>query len=167
MWLFLTLACQSTSNSPKSELNSEVPSQGSAEDAPKSAVDPAQDVRLYFAKSGDCVNDCIQQVNRKAVIWTPQSALDALYNGPLDSESGLQFIACQSTSATIQSIEDGVAKVQLNEACGGCGTQTVADLIEPTLLEFDAISVVQIYDPQGHTQLDDPKKSSRPGCLEP
>ena len=167
MWLFLTLACQSTSNSPRPEYNSEVPPQDIVEDVPKVAVDPAQDVVLYFAKAGDCVKDCIQSVNRKAVIWTPQSALDALYNGPLDSESGLQFIACQSTSATIQSIQDGVATVHLNEGCGGCGTQTVADLIEPTLLEFDAISVVQIYDPQGRTQLEGPKTSSRPGCLEP
>lgn len=169
MWLFLTVACQSTPEIPQSELvpSSEAPSQNSEKKTPKVVADPTKDVSLFFAKSVDCTSDCIQKVERKAVIWNPQLAVDSLYNGPLDTESDLRFIACQSTGATIQSIEEGVAKVQLNGGCGGCGAQTVADLIEPTLLAFDSISVVQIYDPQGRTQLEGPKISSRPACLEP
>ena len=168
MWLFLTLACQSAPEvSQSEEASSEVSSQEIVEDVPKVVVPPPQNVSLYFAKSVDCTSDCIQKVERKAVIWNPQLALDALYNGPLAAESGLRFISCQSTGAKVQSIEDGVAKVQLMGGCGGCGTQTVADLIEPTLLEFDAISVVQIHDPQGRTQLGGVGASSRPGCLEP
>lgn len=174
MWLLFALACQSSDTSkvvelPKSAnepIESNEPRNEELKALPKVVSNP-QFVNVYFAKQKDCIGDCIQQVERKVLIWNPQLALDALYNGPLETETTVRFLACESTGASIQSIKDGVAVVNLKGGCGGCGAQTVADLIEPTLLEFDNISVVQIYDPQGRTQMEGPNLPSRPSCLEP
>ena len=52
----------------------------------------------------------------------PQQALNSLYRGPLQEEKGLTLTRCESTGAILQTIEKGVATVQLEGGCGGCGT---------------------------------------------
>ena len=121
---------------------------------------------LFFAKAPDCVSDCLGTVTHQVPEWTPQIALDSLYKGP-STEEGLRFLACGSTGAKLQTLEDGVAKVKLEGECGGCGTMSVYDLILPTLKAFPEIEVVQLYDANGKSQVDDPGADSRPACLEP
>ena len=99
--------------------------------------------------------------------WNPQVALDALYIGPSKKDDNLRLLACESTGARVTSIEAGLAKVELQGGCGGCGTTTIYDLIIPTLKSFPEISVVHVYDPHGKSQIDGPTTDSRPACLEP
>ena len=130
----------------------------------------AHHTQLYFMKKENCSSNCIIGVSRfleRKEAWTPQEVLDLLYTGPLETESTLQLMACQSTGAKILKIVDQVATVQLEGGCGGCGSQSIYDLILPTLTQFSEISAVQLLDPQGRSQIDDPTQSSRPACLEP
>ena len=122
---------------------------------------------LFFAKSADCTADCVAKVTRIYSEWTPQIALERLYEGPETGEKGLRFLSCGSTTAKLQSVEAGVAKVQLEGGCQGCGTLSVYDLIVPTLKSFPEIETVQLYDANGKSQVDDPTMDSRPACLEP
>ena len=122
---------------------------------------------VYFAKEPTCVKDCIVKVTRDSTKWTPEIAIETLYKGPTETEKGLRFISCESTGASVQSIENGIAKVQLTGGCSGCGTLSVYDLLVPTLKEFSTISVVQMYDPSGKSQIDSINEDSRPSCLEP
>ena len=94
--------------------------------------------------------------------WNPQVALDALYTGPSKKDGNLRFLACESTGAKVISIESGLASVELQGGCGGCGTVSVYDLILPTLKAFPEINVVHVYDPSGKSQIEGPKIDSRP-----
>ena len=123
--------------------------------------------RLFFARSPECMSDCIVEVTRQVEEWNPQIALDSLYKGPSNQEQGLRFIGCDSTGAKVQTIESGIAKVQLNGGCGGCGTISVYDLLLPTLKAFPDIDVVQLYDSRGKSQIEGLNMDSRPACLEP
>ena len=122
---------------------------------------------VYFAKEPTCVKDCIVKVTRNSTKWTPEVAIETLYKGPTETEEGLRFISCESTGASVQSIENGIAKVHLRGGCSGCGTLSVYDLLVPTLKAFPDISVVQMYDPSGKSQIDSINEDSRPSCLEP
>ena len=92
-------------------------------------------------------------------------ALDALCW--VKTDGNLRLLACESTGAKVTSIESGLASVELQYGCGGCGTTSVYDLILPTLKAFPEINVVHVYDPNGKSQIEGPKMDSRPACLEP
>lgn len=178
MWLAMWLACGQEmsevelSKGQEGSTSSKVESVDMAKDliqkdalkkgAPKPVATPVEG-KVFFVKDATQVVG----VMRTATTWTPQIAVNTLYKGPLESESTLSLPTCQSTGATIQSIEDGIAKVQLEGGCGGCGSIGIYDVLVPTLKAFDEVSTVQIFDPRGKSQIDDPKLDARPGCLEP
>ena len=169
MWIGIWLACsQETSVEPMSNTEKK-PVLEQATSAKKQTIDPTSLVEgtVFFAKSPECVADCIGSVKLQVPKWTPQIALDTLYAGPSTDEEGWRLIDCGSTGAKLQTIEDGVAKVQLVGSCGGCGTMSVYDLIVPTLKAFPEINVVHLYDSGGKSQIEGPKLDSRPACLEP
>ena len=170
MWILLSLACQTP---PKSEPLKEP----LVENLPKVEPVTAETVgvvegQVYFFRR-DCIEDCVVSVPRTVDQWTPEVALNLLYEGPTDEEKEYQLLKCKTTGAVIKEIREVphgfLAVVHLLGDCGGCGTQSIADLIEPTLLQFDGINIVHLYDPLGRTQMDDdaPFLTSRPACLEP
>lgn len=168
MWLTVWLACsQETSIESKTREPNVVPKQVLPSDKKIEEIQSKVEGVLYFAKTPECSADCIEPVKRQVPDWTPQIALDSLYQGPLKEETGLRFIGCGSIGAKLQTIESGVAKVQLEGDCGGCGSLSVYDLIVPTLKAFHEIKVVQLYDSSGKSQIEGAKIDSRPACLEP
>ena len=95
-----------------------------------------------------------------------QKAMDALFDGPREMEKGVELTACGVTGATV-SVNSGLATVQLKGACGGCGAHTVADLIIPTLKQFDSVSVVHILSPDGQKSTKSAAEDAIPDCLQP
>ena len=95
-----------------------------------------------------------------------QKAMDALFDGPREMEKGVVLTSCGATGATV-TVNSGLAKVQLNGACGGCGVHTVADLIIPTLKQFDSVSVVHILGPSGQSSSLSEREDAIPDCLQP
>ncbi|MEC8276286.1 MAG: hypothetical protein VXZ96_14630 [Myxococcota bacterium] len=96
----------------------------------------------------------------------PQKALDVLYLGPTPDETDLTLTTCGSTSATIQHLNNGVAYVQLNGECHGCGTHSIFDSISATLKSWPNVSTVVGFGP------DEPVRTGiaedkYPRCLEP
>ena len=173
MWIAMWLACGQEPVEPKVVANKPVEQRIEKTDnkqAEKPVDKPMVQLvkgTLFFAKSPDCVSDCIAEVTRMVAEWSPQVALDALYVGPLKKDGDLRLLACESTGAKITSIEAGLAKVELQGGCRGCGTTSIYDLIVPTLTVFPEISVVHLYDANGKSQIDGPTENSRPACLEP
>ena len=168
MWLTILLAChQESSVESTSTQIKPTPEQVTLVDQSTREVESLLEGRLFFAKSPDCLSDCIVQVTRQVAEWTPQMALDSLYKGPSKREEGLRFIDCGSTGAKVQAIDSGIATVQLEGECRGCGIMSVYDLLVPTLKVFPEIDVVQLYDSHGKSQIEGPKVDSRPACLEP
>ncbi len=109
----------------------------------------------------------VVSVERTAMAWTPQEALNVLYKGPTDTEKSLKLLTCNSTGAVVKSIDKGLATVQLEGGCGDCGSLSIYDSIVPTLKAFPEIEVVHLLDPSGKSQIDSPSEDARPGCLEP
>lgn len=168
MWLTIWLACsQETSRESKTPEPKVVPKQVLSSEKKIEETQSKNEGVLYFAKSPECSADCIELVKRQVPSWTPQIALDSLYQGPSKEETGLRFIGCGSSGAKLQTVESGVARVQLEGDCGGCGSVSVYDLIVPTLKAFHEIQVVQLYDSRGKSQIEGAKVDSRPACLEP
>ena len=102
-------------------------------------------------------------------VETPERALLVLYEGPTEEEAerGIGFLSCGSTGAKLISLEKGLAIVQLEGSCGGCGALGIYDSILATLKQFSTISYVHVLDPQGKTQKVSLTQDARPGCLEP
>lgn len=173
MWITIWLACGQASvesNDIASKSVETSTEKAVKKPADKPIVQPSKPLvkgTLFFAKSPDCVSDCIAEVTRMVPEWNPQVALDALYIGPSKKDGNLRLLACESTGARVTSIEAGLARVELQGGCGGCGTTSVYDLILPTLKTFSEINVVHLYDPSGKSQIEGPKMDSRPACLEP
>ena len=168
MWVIMWFACSqeaSVESVPKTE-NKVVPLEASIDKSAKQTPTLIEGT-LFFTKSPECSADCIESVKRQVPVWTPQIALDSLYRGPSKEETGLRFIDCGSSGAKLQTIESGVAKVQLEGDCGGCGSLSVYDLIVPTLKAFREIKVVQLHDSSGKSQIEGSQIDSRPACLEP
>lgn len=97
-------------------------------------------------------------------------ALNALFAGPTPDEEaeGLRLVASEATGAQVIQLADGVAHVQLLGGCDSMGaTFTVANLIIPTLTQFDTVDWVKIYDPEGATGQPAGLVHSIPACLEP
>ena len=171
MWVTIWLACGQSS--VESNDIASKPVEHSAEKtvnktADKPIVQPSKPLVkgvLFFAKSPDCVSGCIAEVSRMVPEWNPQVALDALYSGPSKKDGNLRFLACESSGAKVTSIEAGLASVELQGGCGGCGTVSVYDLILPTLKAFPEINVVHVYDSSGKSQIEGPKIDSRPALF--
>lgn len=169
MWIVVWLACsqetsvESVPNTEKKVVVDRSVQVGTQLEEPTSFVEGT----VFYVKSPECVADCIVAVKRQVPEWTPQIALNSLYKGPSRDETGLRFLNCGSTGATVKTVEDGLAKVQLEGECGGCGTTSVYDLILPTLKSFSDINVVHLYDARGKSQIEGSTIDSRPACLEP
>lgn len=107
--------------------------------------------------------------------WVPAGkpatgAMDRLFAGPTASEAakGLRLVSSHATGFTKLSIAGGVARVQLTGDCASNGsTFTIANEIQPTLLQFASAKAVKIYDPAGATESPSGPSSSIPFCLEP
>ena len=98
-----------------------------------------------------------------------QASLDVLYQGPQQNtaEKNLSLLTCESTGATIMSLENGLARVQLQGGCSACGSMSIYDSIVATLTQFPSITTVHVLDPQGKTQADSDTTHARPACLNP
>ena len=98
-----------------------------------------------------------------------QFALQSLYSGPNKEEEqqGLTLLKCQTTSANLLSITNGLAQVQLVGDCGDCGSIGIYDSIVKTLKQFKTVEYVHVLDPQGKTQVISNTTDARPECLEP
>lgn len=99
-----------------------------------------------------------------------RAALDALFDGPTEEEraAGLVLVASEATGIARLRIEKGTAHVHLASGCSSRGsTLTVAEEIVPTLLQFEEVQAVKIYDPEGRTERPDEPGDSIPECLEP
>lgn len=112
-----------------------------------------------------------ETVLRRVPALTPAGAvLHHLFAGPTAAEraAGLAVVRSGATGFRGLTISDGIARVQLTGGCrSGGSTFTVADLITPTLKQFDTVDVVKIYDPQGRTASPTGRTDSMPACLEP
>ena len=64
-------------------------------------------------------------------------------------------------------MKDGLATVQLEGNCQGCGAVGIYDSITASLKQFPNISYVHVLDPQGKTQAISKTQDARPACLEP
>jgi hypothetical protein len=99
-----------------------------------------------------------------------QAALDELFEGPTPDEQvgGLVLVASEATGAELLEVVNGTARVQLVGGCSSGGsTLTVAESILATLLQFNEVRVVKIYDLEGQTGDPDGGRDSMPECLEP
>ena len=96
-----------------------------------------------------------------------QNVLDSLYKGPSSTESSLTLLSCASTGATLLSLKEGLAKVQLQGDCSGCGSMSIYDSIVSTLKALPSVQTVHLLDPQGKTQSDGDNVHARPACLNP
>lgn len=96
-----------------------------------------------------------------------QNAINALYEGPNSSEESLKLLSCASTGAQVLSIKQGLAKVQLQGDCSGCGSMSIYNSIVATLKNLPSVQTVHVLDPQGNTQADSDTIDARPSCLNP
>ena len=99
-----------------------------------------------------------------------KGALDALFEGPTTDEAnrGIIHVGSGATGVSKVTVDNGVARVYLEGACSSGGsTLTVAAEIFPTVMQFDGVDAVKIYDPEGTTEEPDGTGDSIPECLEP
>ena len=97
-----------------------------------------------------------------------QGALEALYAGPSASETGLVAATSGTTGVADVRVEDGVARITLAGPCSSGGsTLTIANLIFPTVHQFEEVMDVKIYDEAGQTAEPTGPGDSMPACLEP
>ncbi len=101
---------------------------------------------------------------------SPRAALDAIFAGPTKKEraDGLRLVASGASGVGDLRIENGTAHVALAGGCSSGGsTLTIAEQIFPTLLQFEGVQSVKIYDPEGRTESPSEPGDSIPECLEP
>ena len=99
-----------------------------------------------------------------------KGALDALFAGPTVDESNevIIHVGSGATGVSEVTLADGIARVHLEGGCSSGGsTLTVASEIIPTLMQFEGVEAVKIYDPDGTTEDPDGPGDSIPECLEP
>ncbi|MCB2179700.1 GerMN domain-containing protein [bacterium] len=100
----------------------------------------------------------------------PYLALQAYFDGPTASEAdqGLSTILSGCTGVSALTIENGIARVYLEGPCtSGGSTYTIATPITKTLLQFNEIQFVKIYDANGITEAPSGPSNSIPFVLEP
>ncbi len=113
-----------------------------------------------------------RRVSRVVPAFTPATGvLHHLFAGPTPSEraAGLRTVRSGATDFDRLTISSsGVAKVRLLGGCNSAGsTFTIANLLVPTLKQFDTVRYVKIYDPAGRTSQPTGLSDSIPECLEP
>lgn len=99
-----------------------------------------------------------------------KGALDALFDGPTTGEAsrGIDHVGSGATGVSKVTVDAGVARVYLEGGCNSGGsTLTIASEIFPTLMKFEGVDAVKIYDPEGTTEEPDGSRDSIPTCLEP
>ncbi len=111
-------------------------------------------------------------VSRVVPAFTPAaSVLHHLFAGPTATEraAGLRTVRSGATDFDRLTISSsGVARVRLLGGCDSRGsTFTIANLLVPTLKQFDTVRYVKIYDPAGRTSSPRGLSDSIPECLEP
>lgn len=170
-WLIVTAAvllagCDGTAGTTTSVT-------GTTSTLPSTTTTFAGPVVVYFLNEPNYASGTepyLEAVERAAAGDPVRAALDALFTGPTaeEREAGLALVASEATGYTDLSITDGVARVRLTGGCNSGGaTFTIANLIVPTLTQFDSILYVKIYDPEGATEDPSGRSSSIPFCLEP
>ena len=170
--LFMTLFACAQSEAPMEETKivQTVPQKVEIEEVAAKKEELDMGFQVFFTNEAQMMKGgrkLLESVERNAQSLQPQVVLDALYAGPLESEKGLVLTRCQSTGAKVLSLDNGVLSVQLEGGCGGCGTHSIYDLMLPTVLQLDSVSVLHLYDPQGKSQIESSSESARPACLEP
>lgn len=113
-----------------------------------------------------------RRVSRVVPAFSPAAGvLNHLFAGPTSSEraAGLRTVRSGATDFDRLTISSsGIARVRLLGGCdSGGSTFTIANLLAPTLKQFDTVRYVKIYDPSGHTSSPSGLSDSIPGCLEP
>lgn len=113
----------------------------------------------------------VEAVRRDVPIADPlRGALDALFEGPTTDEANDSLILVTSGATGVRDVvvDGSIARVYLDGACSSGGsTMTVANMIVPTVMQFEGIEAVKIYDPEGTTEEPDGVSDSIPVCLEP
>ncbi len=100
----------------------------------------------------------------------PYLTLQAYFDGPTDLEAaqGLSTMLSGCTGFSSMTIEDGIARVYLEGPCtSGGSTYTIASPIMKTLLQFEEIDYVKLYDASGVTEEPSGPSNSIPFVLEP
>ena len=113
-----------------------------------------------------------RRVSRVVPAYTPAAGvLHHLFAGPTATEraAGLRTVRSGATDFDRLTISSsGVARVRLLGGCDSRGsTFTIANLLVPTLKQFDTVRYVKIYDPSGRTQRPTGLSDSIPECLGP
>ncbi len=113
-----------------------------------------------------------RRVSRVVPAFTPAAGvLHHLFVGPTATEraDGLRTVRSGATNFERLTISSsGVARVRLLGGCDSRGsTFTIANLLVPTLKQFDIVRYVKIYDPAGRTSRPSGLSDSIPECLEP
>jgi len=113
-----------------------------------------------------------RRVSRIVPASTPAAGvLHHLFAGPTATErvAGLRTVRSGATDFDRLTISSsGVARVRLLGGCDSRGsTFTIANLLVPTLKQFDTVRYVKIFDPSGQTQRPTGLSDSIPECLEP
>ena len=159
--MFFLFACFSTQSPSVSSKPTTV--QKTAPTPPQKSK--KQDVQVYF---WDVDQQKLIPASRSISIENiEQNAINALYEGPNSSEDSLTLLSCASTGAQILSLKQGLAKVQLQGDCSGCGSMSIYDSIVATLKNLPSVQTVHVLDPQGKTQADGDTIDARPSCLNP
>ena len=125
------------------------------------------DVNQYAAGTPPFEIGVIRQVPATANL--PEAALQAFFAGPTTWERAhsLEAITSGFDGLSALVIEDGIARVYLSGRCFSNGaTYTVAQPVMKTLLQFDEVAYVKIYDENGETELPEGETNSIPFCLE-
>ena len=100
----------------------------------------------------------------------PYLALQAYFDGPteLEAAQGLSAILSGCIGFSSLEIENGIARVYLEGSCSSGGsTYTIAGPIMKTLLKFEEIDYVKLYDASGVTEEPSGPSNSIPIVLEP
>jgi hypothetical protein len=100
----------------------------------------------------------------------PEAVLLAFFAGPTAEEraQGLEAITSGFDGFSALVIEEGIARVYLTGTCASNGaTYTIAQPVITSLLQFDEVAYVKIYDENGETELPEGETNSIPFCLEP
>jgi hypothetical protein len=86
----------------------------------------------------------------------------------LEAVQGLATILSGCTGFSSLTIENGIARVYLEGPCtSGGSTYTIAGPIMKTLLKFEEIDYLKLYDAQGVTEEPSGPSNSIPFVLEP
>ena len=130
--------------------------------------------RVYFV---DGPNYAVGRLPLEAAVWRPittpavlAASLHRLFAGPTPGEQarGLRLVLSGATGFSKVTLVNGVARVYLTgPVTSGGSTETIANLIIPTMRQFPSVRWVKIYDEHGQTEQPWGTSNSIPFSLEP